>query len=158
MSKRIKVGDVFEIPLSKGRKAYGQYVFRDQKMGPLVQIFDHVYGIDDRVDLEQLGQAGLLFPPVITGLFAAIKTGLWEIIGRLPVENFVYPKFISAMYDSRRNRVGIWYVWDGAQSIPIGQQLSEEFKQLEQLVVWDPLDIVHRIETGDNPLSYRLNL
>lgn len=158
MTKRIKVGDIFEIPLSKGRRAYGQFVFKDQKMGPLIQIFDHVNGIDDPSDLEQLKKADLLFPPVITGLYAAIKTGFWRIIGYLPVESFVYPKFISAMYDSRTNRVGVWYMWDGEQSIPIGRQLSEEFKQLEQLVVWDPHDIVHRIETGENPLSYRLDL
>ena len=27
--QRIRVGDVFQIPLSNGRMAYGQYVFRD---------------------------------------------------------------------------------------------------------------------------------
>jgi hypothetical protein len=153
--KTIKVGDVFKILLSDGRKAYGQYVFKD-KMGPMVQIFDLVS--QREIEVQQLADANLMFPPIITGLFAAVKAGIWKIVGHLPVKDFKYPNFISAMYYGQRNQVGTWYLWNGDESIPIGRKLPEEYKRLEQLVVWDPSDVAYRIETGTNPLDHRLDL
>ncbi|MBE7529110.1 MAG: immunity 26/phosphotriesterase HocA family protein [Ardenticatenaceae bacterium] len=148
--KRIQLGDVLEIPLSDGRKAYGQYVFKD-KMGPLVQVFDLI--TKDNIELEQIKNAKLLFPPVFTGLFAAVRGGVWKVIGRIPIEEFKYPGFIS-VYVGPSNQVGTWYLWDGKQSIPIGHKLPKEFKQLEQMIVWDPNNLAHRIETGVNPYDY----
>lgn len=66
----IRVGDLFEIPLSDGRKAYGQHIFKD-KMGPLIQVFAII--TYQNIVPEQLKSAKPLFRPVITGLFAAIK-------------------------------------------------------------------------------------
>jgi hypothetical protein len=147
--KTIRIGDVFEIALSDGRKAWGQYVFKDKKMGPLVQIFDLI--TEDEISLDQLRDAELLFPPVLTGLFAAIKVGFWNVIGHLSIERFVYPRFISTFYDDKTGKARIWYLWDGEKDTSIGRELSEEYKQLEFLCVWDPRDVVHRIETGENP-------
>jgi hypothetical protein len=148
----VKVGDVFEIPLSDGRKAYGQYVFLDQKMGPLVQIFDLI--CEDEIQLDQLKEAKPLFPPVITGLLAAIRTGLWRVIGHMPVEGFVYPNFVSTFYNDKTGQAGVWFLWDGKKSKRIGDKLPEKCKQLEFLVVWDPHDVVHRIETGEYPYPF----
>ena len=156
--KRIRVGDIFEIPLSDGRKAYGQYVFRDKKMGPLIQVFDLITEEEAQPHqlIDQLGNAKPLFPPVITGLFAAIRTGLWKIIGHMPVGEFVYPKFISTLHENYR-QVGFWHLRDGENSIRLGRELPDEYKQLEFLVVWDPNDIPHRIETGENPYDRLIN-
>jgi len=151
---RIRIGDIFEIPLSDGRKAFGQYVFRDEKNGPLIQVFDLV--TEDEIQLGQLNEISPLFPPVFTGLFAAIRTGLWKVIGHMPVEGFVYPKFISPLFDSKAGEARTWYLWNGKEYIRLGRKLPEEYKQLEQLVGWDPHDIAHRIETGENSLDYRL--
>jgi hypothetical protein len=152
MSKtKIKAGDIFEIPLSNGQRAFGQYVFFDKKMGPLVQIFDLIRKED--VYIDELKHAQLLFPPIITGLMAAINTGLWRVVGHFPVERFVYPGFVSTFYDDKTGKIGIWYLWDGEKSIRIGRELPEEYKKLEFLCVWDPHDVAHRIETGENPYS-----
>lgn len=150
--KRIRVGDIFEIPLSGGRKAYGQYVFKDKEMGPLIQVFDLITEEEIQPDqlIDQLGNAKPLFPPVITGLFAAIRTGLWKVMGHMSIGQFVYPKFISALHENYK-QIGFWYLWDGEKSIRLGRELPDEHKQLEFLVVWDPHDIPHRIETGENP-------
>jgi len=151
--KRIRVGDVFEIPLSDGRKAYGQYVFKDKKMGPLIQVFDLITAGEVQLDqvLEQLKRANPLFPPVITGLFAAVRTGLWKVIGQVPVGEFIYPRFVSTMHDEEYQAVSFWYLWDGEKSVRLGRKLPRKYRQLEFLVGWDPHDISHRIETGENP-------
>jgi len=150
--KRIRFGDIFEIPLSDGRKAYGQYLFRDERMGPLIRVFDLFIGEEVRSDqlLDRLRNARSLFPPVITGLPAAISTGFWKVIVHMPVGEFTYPGFISAMHEGYEQR-GPWHLWNGEKYTQLGRSLPEEYKQLEFLVVWDPHDIPHRIETGQNP-------
>jgi hypothetical protein len=99
----VKVGDVIEIPLSDGRSAYAQYVHKD-KMGPMIRIFDVL--TDQKIPVEQLRKARLLFPPVITGLLAAIRTGLWKKIGHMPVQEFVYPNFYRIQ---SKWKAGIWF-------------------------------------------------
>ena len=153
--KRVKIGDVIEIPLPDGRKAYGQYVFRDEKAGPLIQVFDLI--VKDKASLAQIRYAKPLFPPIVTGLDAAIRAGLWRIVGNMAVENFVYPKFIDPLYDSKADKVRTWYLWDGKKYHNLGRQLPNEYKHLEQLVGWDPNNIAKRIITGENPYDYILN-
>lgn len=155
-TKKPRIGDVFEISLSDGRKAYGQYVFWDQENGPIVRIFDLI--ADDQVDLSSITNRSLLFPPIVVGLMAAIKSGLWKIIGNIAINDFDYPYFISAMYHSLTNKMGMWYLWDGADYKPLGYKLPDEYKRFEQLVVWAADDIRKRIETGVNPIDNRLDL
>jgi hypothetical protein len=149
----VKVGDVFEIPLSDGRFAYGQYVFKDRKMGPIIQIFDLIS--EGRIGIEQLETAHHLFPPIITGLFAAIRTGMWSIIGRKAVESFTYPNFVSTFFDDKAGKARIWFLWDGEKSVPLGTQLPDKYKKLEYLLVWNPPDVVRRIETGEYVFPFR---
>lgn len=122
--KRPKVGDVFEIPLSNGQKAYGQYVFKDDRMGPLIQVFDLVTEKELPIDglITALGNARLLFRPVITGLFAAIRAGVWQIVGHMPVRRFVYPKSVSVIHENYEQQ-GDWFLWDGMRSIRLGSTL-----------------------------------
>jgi hypothetical protein len=154
--KGLRIGDVFEIPLANGQKVYGQYVYWDRRMGPLVQILD--IRTDRDATLEEISNSGPLFPPVITGVFAAVRTGMWSVIGNLPVEGFVYPSFIAPVYDSKTRKVHMWYLWDGKKYRRLGEKLPDRYKRLEQLVVWSPHDVVHRIETGENDLDFRLEL
>jgi len=151
---KLKIGDIVEVPLSNGRKAYGKYVFWDKKMGPLLQIFDLLI-VDNDINLAELEDAKHLFPPVITGLFAAVKTGLWKVVGNLPVSSFEYPGFISNLYDEKTGMAGTWYLWNGRESIRLGYLLPEKYKKFEYLVVWSPMDVVDRIETGAYPYPYR---
>jgi hypothetical protein len=107
--KRIRVGGVFEIPLSNDKRAYGQYVFKDQKMGPLIQVFNLI--TEEKIGLDRLKNAQPLFPPVITGLFAAIRTGIWKVIGYMPVEEFAYPKFVSTFFNEKTGEARVWFLW-----------------------------------------------
>ncbi len=149
---RLRVGDILQIPLPDGRRAYGQYVYHDDKMGPLLQVFDLI--TTETAQVAQLEGAGHLFPPVITGLRAAVRTGLWTIIGHTDVKDFVYPNFVSTFYDERTGRARLWFLWNGERSTQIGYELPSEYKHLEYLAVWSPLDVADRIVTGEYPYPY----
>ncbi|GIV67076.1 MAG: hypothetical protein KatS3mg047_1469 [Bellilinea sp.] len=148
----IRIGHIVEIPLSNQRKAYAQYIIRD-RMGPIIKVFKHI-GME-KPDLDLIVNSGELFPPVITGLFAAVRTGLWTIIGSRRVENLQYPGFVSTFYNQKTGEATIWYYWDGKQSIRLGPVLPDEYKAKEYLMVWSPYDVMHRIETGEYPFPYK---
>jgi hypothetical protein len=148
----VRTGTIFEIPLSNAHKAYGQYVCKD-RMGPIIQVFNLIskYDQDQRTILD----SNLLFPPIITGLFAALRTGLWIPIGFNKIKEFIYPGFISTFENEKTGEASIWFYWDGKNSIRIGTQLPEEYKNKEYLMVWDPHDVINRIETGEYPFPYK---
>lgn len=154
--KRVRVGDVFEIPLSNERKTFGQYVFKDIKTGPLILVFDLIAEAAalPEVSLERLRSAVPLFPPIFADVYGAVRRGLWPVVGRMTIEGFVYEPFISTFHDPRTGRAAIWFLWDGEKSIRIGWDLPEECKKLEYLVIWSPHDVVERIETGRIPYPY----
>jgi hypothetical protein len=149
----VKIGDIFEISLSDDRKAYGHYVFSDKNNGPIICVFDKITK-KNNIIINELVDGNPLFPPVITGLAAAIRSGIWRIIGNIPVTNFVYPKFVSTLWDQKSGEASMWFVWDGEKYTKIGKSLTEELKILEFLVVWSPYDIVERIETNKYPYPY----
>jgi hypothetical protein len=151
MTKKPKVGDIIEIPLSNGKKAYAQYLHKS-KMGPIIIVFGLIP--DGNIDLDKVILSKPLFPPVITGLNAAINSGLWIIVGNGPVNNFVHPKFVSTLYDQFTGKARVWFLWDGQRDIRIGAVLPREYKELEFLVVWNPKNVIDRIETGEIPFPY----
>ena len=151
MANKPQIGDIFSIPLSNGGKAYAQYLHYS-KMGPIIQVFDLISASD--VATDKLLLSKFMFPPVITGLFAAIAGRSWKVIGNHPIKNFVHPKFISTLYNQKTGKAGIWFLWDGEREIKIGSVLPEEYKNLEFLIVWNPMNVVHRIETGEVPFPY----
>jgi hypothetical protein len=122
-------------------------------MGPIIQVFDLFS--DSKIRAQEFETAQPLFPPIFTGLFAAIRTGLWSIVGKSGIKDFVYPNFVSTLYDQKTGKARTWFLWDGNKSIPLGLQLPDEYKKLEYLVVWSPYDVVKRIETGEYLYPYR---
>lgn len=148
----MQLGDVFAIPLPNGQTAYGQYVFRDKEWGPLIWVFDYLSEDegDSECVLEKLAGAGVLLGPVITGLGAAIRAGLWRIVGGLPISGFRYLGFLNVFSENNRPR-GSWSYWDGNEKRILGRRLPEEYKNVELLVVWDPKNLARRIATGENP-------
>ena len=148
----VTLGDILEIPLSDGRKAFGQYVDEIPTLGPLLQVFDLI--ADGPVEAARLLEAGPLFPPILAAFPAAVERGDWRVIGSLPTDGFSRPKFISARYNEKTGRPAMWFLWDGEQGLPLGELLPENARALEYRVVWSPADIVERIETGQVPFPY----
>lgn len=148
-----KIGDCFVIPLSDGRKAYGQYILWDDNpatgMGCLVQIFDLIG--EAELPVEALRSAGLMFPPVYVGLFASIRSGRWRIIGQLPVQGFALPKF-RATFGTKPGIYQDWIIWNGQTSVLVGD-LPAEYRSLELRLVWGDELLEDRIVTGTNPFE-----
>ncbi len=141
---RLRVGDILEIPLSDGRHAYAQYVFFDDKVGGMIQVFDLI--TKQRASLDQIKGAKPLFAPILTGLRAAVRSGLWARIGHAPVEGFSYPEFVTPqVYDKEGPRN--WYLWDERRTfIFLGRDLPDQYRHLERLAGWDPRDVADHIE------------
>jgi hypothetical protein len=151
MMHRIKVGDIFEIPLSEERKAFGYYLHYSKK-GPIIQVYNLISKRD--IELNEIVKEKPLFPPVITGLYAALNAGVWKVIGNIPVVGFVHPSYVSTLYNEITGEAGIWFLWDGQKDFRIGSILPEKYKFLEFLIVWNPKSIERRIETGEIPFPY----
>lgn len=151
MPAKPKPGDILEIPLPNGSFAYSQYLMLS-KMGPIIEVVDLVSLT--RVDLARVATAKPMFPPVIAGLHAAVKSGEWRIVGNIPPRDHEHPRFVSTLYDQETGEARTWFLWDGQKDTPLGPALPEKYKVLEYLVVWNPSDIATRIETGVIPFPY----
>lgn len=147
----ITVGDIFEIPLPDGRKAYGQYVFADKSTGGIIQVFNYFTKDKDTVNLLELNNSELLFRPVFVGIYAAIRSKKWKIIGNMQVNNFKYPGFVSTLTDPQTGKASTWYLWNGEENIRLGEELNDEYKRLEYLSIYPADFIVDRIMTGKKP-------
>jgi len=143
---RVKVGDIFEIALSDGRKAYCQYVFFDPMMGELVQVFNLI--TRETPSLEAILASGPKFPPVFTVPSVGVEQGTWRVIGNVEVKDFKYPMFKAGNEDSQ-GRVSVWWLYDGGREIRVGK-LPPGAERYEFRVVWAPVNLTRRIETGEN--------
>ncbi len=149
----VNVGDLFEITLSDKRKAIGHYVHWDEKYGPFIQVYDYIRNKED-LNIEEVINTGYLFPPIITGLKAAVRSGLWSVVGKKPITEFRYPKFLRSHWNDKTGVVRNWFLFDGVNTFSLGPVLPEEYKKLEYLVVWSPYDVIYRIETGKIPFPF----
>ncbi|MCC6569570.1 MAG: hypothetical protein IT315_10065 [Anaerolineales bacterium] len=145
-----------EIPLSDGRKAFGRYLHRDSQMGPILQVYDLILKNREEVNLETLKVTNDLFKPVFVGIGAAVRSGIWKIIGYLPVENFAYPGFLWPSWSGDPPIVYRWSFWDGTKSIPLGTKLPEEYKKYEYIGGYAAPDIAKRIKTGEESFVKKL--
>ncbi|MDH5507365.1 MAG: Imm26 family immunity protein [Anaerolineae bacterium] len=150
-SKKPVVGDILEIPLSDGRKAFCQFLHFDKLRGYLISVFDLIT-MDDIV-IEDLSNYTPLFPPVLTFLTAAMHQG-WKIVGHLPVNDFKYPKFLQNWHNQDSGEAGTWQLYDGENFVNLGRKLPRKYKNHEMLLTWNPYVIVRRIETGEYPFPY----
>lgn len=149
------MGDLFEIPLSKNRKAFGHYAFADKKQGPLIQEYDLIIPELIFLDLGEILKTSLRFPPIITGVSAAVRNGMWKIFAYSPIKDFEYPPFVRTLWDGMTGKAGMWFLWDGVREKKLGWKLPNKYKHLEYLMGWSPFDVVRRIETGEYPFPYK---
>ena len=141
----LKVGDLFEIPLRDGRRAYGQYLHWG-KLGYLIRVFDAISTEEMRVEL--LKTASQLFPPVYVGLRPAIRCGRWRLLGNIPVQGFVHPVFRSTN-GLEPGTYHDWHIWDGDTEVFVGE-LQPEHLELEFECSWGTDLLEQRIMTGED--------
>jgi len=149
----IKLGDVFEIPLSDGRKAYGQYVYSDSG-GPIMRIFNYFTLPNEKLDLQAIDTKKLLFPPVYAGIMGAVRAKVWKVIGELPFDDYKFEGFLSEIKEIGTNKVKRWFFWDGKTSHDLGCSLPKKYVNFENTAVYPADMIAERIETGFNMFEY----
>ena len=147
---RVKLGACFQIPLRGNRYACCQYVASDEKYGDLVRVFRKICDepITSPSDVAGSGEA---FPPVFVGLRATIKSGRWQRIGNLRVDNFKFPEFRSS-FGTLPGVYTDWWIRDRDQSRFVGP-LPPELRKLELDQVWGDELLEERIATGVNPFE-----
>ena len=155
----VKVGDVIQIPLSDGRRAYCQFVFEDKENGDIIRVFDFFTKESEILDLKEIDISKLLFLPVYASIYWAVKDRGWKVIGSLPVDDY---KFTGFLYDlpafppnpNGGGRVKSWSLWDGEKYVELGEILPKEYQKYESVGVNPAGMIVDRIETGFDSLEY----
>jgi hypothetical protein len=111
MAKRIKykIGDVFTFELERGLKAVGKVIKKDVET-----VFIGVYKIkpfNNNRDINLHNLVGENFLTMMWSYDTALKNGMWEIIGNIPVEeDFEMPYF------STDDGVGKYYLIKGGDT------------------------------------------
>ncbi len=152
----LKNGDILQIPLTEEKAAIGQIIYWNIEpkplLNPLLKIVNGIYDIKT-LDLSTVDITKELFPPIATGVRAAIRSGMWKIIGNLPTGSVPYPTFVSTFYrDDGTARD--WWITDGDGSRSVGLNLPDEYKNCEFKVVLNPPDVVERLITGKVTFPY----
>jgi hypothetical protein len=132
LKKRVRlprVGDIFEIHLPENRYIYAQYVHADPKRGPFVQVFDKV--VTEPLSYVEIGDMVPLLPPLLCGINPPVRSGRWHIVGNTPPTKFKYPKYLYGMPD-RNGTVQMWYLEENDKLTPLGPEIPEKYRHLEQ--------------------------
>lgn len=133
---QVRAGDIIEMNLSNGHKAFGQYVHDDPNYGALLQVFN--LRTEATPSVEDILASGPKFPPIITSVVAAVKHWNWKVIGHAPVDRFTFPVFKSG-------KPGSWWLYNGQGTTRV-TELSPGGEKYEELIIWGHDDLVRRIE------------
>lgn len=149
-----KIGDIIEIPTSKGL-AYVQYTHQHNTppvMGSLIRVLQGFY--KKRLSTKEL--AILVNKPHRFQTFCSVHYGVnigdWERVGNFPVPEFSqqFPIFKKMRYLVKRPSLeeAEWSLWDGEKSWPVGiLSLTEQLKYPEA-ATYNGIGLIHAIETG----------
>jgi hypothetical protein len=147
-----KVGDVFSVPLDQSSKKYFQYVATDltQLNSDVVRAFKRTYSIEATPDLHEVVADVVDFYAHVM-IKSGIKIGLWNKAGNAAVAGDVDVVFrCSKDYGNPAIRISHnWYTWKINEPFRMVGKLEGDNRYAEIGVVVNPLDVVHRLRTGE---------
>lgn len=143
--RKIRLGDIFEIETSKG-KAYLQYVWHDELTGEMIRVLSQFY-TSRPADFEELVFAQERFV-VSFPAAAAMRKGIVERVGNLPVVGFVKPTLMRTKHSIRGEFLG-WHIVDTKtlqRSLVASLDLSQ--LQLSPWGIWNDTLLIEKLESG----------
>lgn len=142
--KRLKLGDVIEIPTEKGL-AFAQYTHHHPQFGWLIRVLPGFYR--ERPPslaqvVEQPARFSIFFP-----LAAAVNQRLFAIVGNEPIpeKDQRFPIFRDVMPGTK-----VWWLWDGTRSWRVGD-LTEEQRKMPLRWIVNHKVLLDMIESGWTP-------
>jgi hypothetical protein len=147
--KKPKVGDIIEIPTSKGL-GYAQYTHQHPQFGGLIRVFDALFQRRPD-DFGSLVEGPLRFSTFFP-LHAAVNKGIFKVVGHREVArpNRPFPIFRNGVSDPKTKKVAVWWFWDGQKEWQVGK-ITPEQRKLPIQGIWNDTMLVQRIEEGWRP-------
>ncbi len=141
-TKRIKLGDVFEINTPKG-KAYLHYIHKHEILGALIRVLSGLYA-NRPVDFDMLVSSKeryMIFFP----LSAANNRNIVEWVSSYPVNNFDMPRFMRNSHIIRGEFLG-WHIVD-TETLhrKLVKNLTTEQKKLSPYGIWNDTLLIERL-------------
>jgi len=149
LAKRIKIGDIIEVPTPRG-VAYAQYINKHKTYGALLRVFSQLH--DDRPsDVSQPLDGDVQFICFFP-LQAAINQEIVSVVGHdvVPPEASDFPTFRSGVLDPATGKVAVWWFWDGEKEWRVGT-LTNNQRSMPIRGVWNDTLLVDRIVSGWRP-------
>ncbi|GAB4191658.1 MAG: hypothetical protein Tsb0015_13620 [Simkaniaceae bacterium] len=154
MTKRTKIGDVIEIPTSKGL-TYVQYTHRHSEppvFGDLIRVLQGFYEKrPSRKELEEIVKKPHRFSTFFPVKYTVARN-IFENVGHFEIPEFAqkFPTFKNATglkvkFDPDEAN---WWLWDGEKEWKVGKLSREEQMKYPELAVYNDTGLIHAIETG----------
>lgn len=144
MGKRVKEGDIIEIPTARGL-AYAQYVLKKERWGSLLRVLPGFHPVrpDDFAEVVRRQERFVTFFP----LQAAVSRKIFEVVAReeVPEAARSFPLFRAAGFIDPGGKVQDWWLWDGEREWRVGQ-LTDELRRLPIRGIWNDTHLITRIE------------
>ena len=118
----VQLGDVFEVPISKERKGYVQFVTTDscELNSDVIRVFSKRYHVSDTPNLKDIVDGDIdSFYHVY--LKVGVKTNVWHKIGNVPGEEGFDAPYLRSSEDYGNPDVRVsqnWFVWRTTDSSP----------------------------------------
>jgi hypothetical protein len=150
---RLKVGDVFEVPLKGKRFAYAQCIYFDREPthghGPLMRILDPISTVplNDAASVALMATAFYAFSGFNT---KHVQERVRKLGNVTLSKNEAEPPMLKTTGDLRHRRSSIWFLWTpkGMQEI---SSLPRKYDRLSNREYVNLLALIERIEKGWRP-------
>lgn len=153
MKKQLEIGDVFEVPVSGGKK-YMQFIGDDwhQLNSSVIRVFKKIHSKDTVYDLSLLEDDEEEFCVHVVDIRQGEKENLWHKVANEEVVGADNKVFFKGSHDLGNPEVKVskdWYVWQ------FGEDGSQEVSQQDEILdhayvelIMQPKRVYEMIENG----------
>jgi hypothetical protein len=141
-----KIGDVIEIPTSRGF-AYAQVTHRKPSWGFLLRVIEGYWQErpTDFLEVVLKPTRFLTFYPVGSGIHRGVVSHVANVVVPLPYRKF--PLFRDRMHLDH----GDWWLWDGEKEWRLGPDLPPEYRGLSYRLILNDIALVERVTSDYRP-------